>query len=186
MTAKYLIAGLMLITVTTWTNTFYIEIKAELAQILIRSAWHEALRTGEKVVPWSWADTGPVARLTSASGADLLVLSGAHGSALAFGPGHVDGTVFPGEAGTSVIAGHRDTHFSFLEDLSLNDAVNVQDRLGEWHEYRVGSLSVADIRQGESVDFDLSKDQLYLITCYPFDAVEPGGPYRYVVKLERR
>ncbi|MDX5297649.1 MAG: hypothetical protein LPK85_01730, partial [Gammaproteobacteria bacterium] len=30
-------------------------------------------------------------------------------------------------------------------------------------------------------DLDAGEDQLVLVTCYPFDATDPGGPLRYVV-----
>ncbi len=46
--------------------------------------------TGAPVKPWPWADTHPVARLIApAQDADVLVLAGASGRTLAFGPGHL-------------------------------------------------------------------------------------------------
>jgi sortase A len=32
---------------------------------------------------------------------------------------------------------------------------------------------------------DPERDQLVLVTCYPFDAMVPGGPLRYVVIAEK-
>src|SRR5665648_222137 len=88
--------------------------KAILAQILLERAFERSLAAGEPVKPWSWADTWPVARIeVPRIGASAIVLKGGSGQALAFGPGLLDGTPAPGEAGSSVIAAHRDTHFSF-------------------------------------------------------------------------
>ena len=67
----------------------WIHAKAMLAQSLLETAWSETLRTGKEVKPWPWADTWPVARLTVPRlGIRRIVLAGASGSSLAFGPGH--------------------------------------------------------------------------------------------------
>ena len=177
---------MLLVTAITWGNSLYIHAKAKLAQILIADAWQDVLIKGDKTRPWSWADTWPVARVvTDKLEEDLYVLAGAHGSSLAFGPGHVDGTVLPGEPGLSVIAGHRDTHFSFLSELNPGDSVQLQTRRGEWHEFGVVAIEVVDTEVTAALTVDLNVDRLYLVTCYPFDALEAGGPLRYVVILER-
>ncbi|WP_163583610.1 sortase domain-bontaining protein, partial [Klebsiella pneumoniae] len=66
--------------------------------------------------------TEPVARL-SFLGHGSIALRGGSGQALAFGPGHLDGTPEPGEPGTAVYAAHRDTHFAGLGGLRPGDAV---------------------------------------------------------------
>jgi sortase A len=78
-----------------------IYLEAQLAQVLLRRAWAETQATGRPVKPWSWADTWPVARLSvPRHDVDLIVLAGASGRTLAFGPGHVDGRAAPGTPGT--------------------------------------------------------------------------------------
>jgi hypothetical protein len=68
--------------------------------------------------PWPWADTWPVARLRMQHpSVDLIVLAGAYGRTLAFGPGHVTSSALPGQEGTVMLTGHRDTHFRFLKDV---------------------------------------------------------------------
>ena len=59
-------------------------------------------------------------------GVRQIVLAGASGRTLAFGPGHMDGTAAPGASGHAVISGHRDTHFRFLQDLATGDALRVK------------------------------------------------------------
>jgi sortase A len=35
-----------------------------------------------------------------------------------------------------------------------------------------------------SIRQDTEENRLALVTCYPFDAISPGGPLRYVVMAE--
>ena len=50
--------------------------------------------------------------------------------------------------------------------------------------FRVLRADVVDSRHA-SVVLDTDGAMLTLITCYPFDAMEAGGPMRYVVTAER-
>ena len=55
----------------------YVHAKAALAQVLLRDAFEQAMSTGATVLPWPWADTHPVARLTVRSlDVDQIVLAG--------------------------------------------------------------------------------------------------------------
>jgi len=159
----------------------YIPAKAWLAQELMQRAW---TRTGSgevRATPWPWADTWPVARITARSGeVDLIVLAGASGRTLAFGPGHMSVSAMPGEAGNAVIAGHRDTHFQFLKDVQLGELLKVESSKGMRHLYKVVGVDIVDSRKG-SLLLDTETAMLSLVTCYPFDARETGGPLRYVV-----
>jgi sortase A len=159
--------------------------KAWLAQELRGRAWDRAGAGEPEPAPWPWADTWPVARLIAADGrVDLIVLEGGSGRTLAFGPGHLGGSAMPGATGNSVIAGHRDTHFSFLRDLAIGDALYVESVDGTRHRYTVVDLDVVDARRA-SVLLDSDDALLTLVTCYPFDAVRPGGPLRYVVTARK-
>ena len=52
------------------------------------------LADGEAHPPWRWADTSPIARLeVPRLGVRRVVLAGATGAVLAFGPGHIHGVV---------------------------------------------------------------------------------------------
>jgi len=162
----------------------YIYAKARVAQVLLHSAWSQTQATGNAVKPWPWADTHPVARLTAPSlEADFLVLAGASGRTLAFGPGHLDGSAAPGDAGNAVITGHRDTHFRFLERLVPGDPLAVERADGSQRHFAVRRTYVADFRT-LAIPRDTRVPTLTLVTCYPFDAINPGGPLRYVVVAE--
>ncbi len=158
--------------------------KAVLAQHLLQRAWVTSQIEGHDVKPWPWADTAPIVRLTvPRHGIDQIVLSGASGRTLAFGPAHHDGTAPPGQPGVAMVAGHRDTHFAFLSLVEPGDAIEVRDREGRAVRYQVTGTAVVDSRlpfNPPSADTPV----LLLLTCYPFDAVVPGGPLRYVVVAE--
>ena len=163
----------------------YIPAKAWLAQELMLRAWNRAGTGVEHAAPWPWADTWPVARLFAKSGTvDLIVLSGGSGRTLAFGPGHLSASSLPGEPGNAVIAGHRDTHFSFLQDLVIGETLVVETADGRQHAYAVIGADVVDSRRG-SLLLDTDQAFLSLVTCYPFDAREAGGPLRYVVTARK-
>ena len=167
-----------------WGNTVTIWAKAHLAQHLIKDAWQQTLEIQEKIPPWPWADTWPVARLKNKYlKEDLFVLSGANGTSLAFGPGHMDGTAKPNTAGTSVLAGHKDTHFEFLKDIKLGDRFYLQSKDGHWKAYETITTDIVDSSQNELL-LDAQADELVLVTCYPFDSSVVRGPLRYVVRAK--
>ncbi|HZF24823.1 MAG TPA: class GN sortase [Steroidobacteraceae bacterium] len=163
----------------------YIHAKAILAQQLLERSWQRSLQGVDAARPWPWADTWPVARLRAVRvGVDEIVLAGSSGRTLAFGPAHVDGSVLPGSEGLSVIAGHRDTHFEFLRELVIGDELQVDRPDGSSVRYRVSDLAIVDTRT-DRMPLDASTSRLELVTCFPFDAVVPGGPLRYRVLAER-
>jgi sortase A len=160
----------------------WIHAKAILAQQLLEQAWARTLESGEPQAPWPWADTWPVARLRiPARDIDLIVLAGDSGRTLAFGPGHTSGSALPGEGGSALISGHRDTHFGFLRDLVVGDEVLIDTGSGHYR-YRVDGRHIID--QGQ-LRLDDRGERLVLVTCYPFDALLPGGPLRYVIEAGR-
>jgi sortase A len=162
----------------------YIPAKAWVAQELMQRAWRRAEKGDERPAPWPWADTWPVAKLSARGGdIELIVLAGGSGRTLAFGPGHLSASALPGEAGNAVIAGHRDTHFQFLQLLKVGESLLFEMPDGRRHLYRIDSLDVVDSRRG-SIVLDTDRPMLSLVTCFPFNAVRPGGPMRYVVSAE--
>ncbi len=161
----------------------WIHVKAVAAQWLLQNAWHETLNTQQAVKPWPWADTWPVGRLiVPRLGISQIILADASGRSLAFGPGKIGNGKFSDAKNESLIlSGHRDTHFSFLRDVQRGDAMTVQTVQGDWLKYVVEETAVLDSRTDQLLRYP-EEASLLLITCYPFDALLPGGPFRYVVK----
>jgi sortase A len=163
----------------------YVPAKAWLAQELMQHAWTRAGEGASQPVPWPWADTWPVARLSAMAGdVNLIVLAGGSGRTLAFGPGHLSASALPGAVGNSVIAGHRDTHFNFLQHLDIGEFLVVETVAGTRHLYEVSHIEVVDARRS-SLLLDTEESLMSLVTCYPFDAIEPGGPMRFVVTARK-
>ena len=161
----------------------WIHAKAMLAQVLLQRAFAETVKTGHEVKPWSWADTWPVARIeVPRLGASAIVLAGSSGQALAFGPGQVELSSEPGEPGVAVYSAHRDTHFKFLKDVKVGDAIAITRRDGQMFLYRVTHTSVVSF-DNTGIDPRADGKHLVLSTCWPFDAVTPG-PLRYLIHAE--
>lgn len=172
-----LLGGLLL-----FAQGLYIPLKAWLAQVLLESAWQRTLQGQSEVRPWQSADTWPVARLRQQRlGVDQIVLSGASGRVLAFGPGHVTGSARPGSAGNLVISGHRDTHFRWLAELQDGDLLHLQLKNGRSLGYVVTGRGIHHRDEGYLLDPGAGEG-LRLITCYPFDALTAGAELRYVVE----
>jgi sortase A len=173
----------ILLTLGAWQagRGLWIQAKAGVAQVLISRAWARTLAGENAVKPWPWADTWPVAKLVVPRlGIERYVLAGADGSALAFGPGHADGTARPGEQGNSVIGGHRDTHLAFLREVRPGDALIIERPDRARVTYRVGRAEILDRRDIWAMH-QAGPTRLTLITCYPFDALRAGGRQRYVL-----
>lgn len=110
---------------------------------------------------------------------EVPVLEGTDGPTLHHGVGHIAGTSFPGEEGNIGIAGHRDSFFRRLEDLSKGDFIELVTLQGT-SVYEVDQIRV-------TTPADLSplqpraKSSLTLVTCYPFQFIGPA-PSRYIVE----
>jgi sortase A len=182
---RAIVAVLALLAVWQFGQAAYIAAKARLAQVLIASAWERA-RSGQAAPrPWPWADTTPVAKLSvPARGLALYVLADASGRTLAFGPGQLSGSAQPGRGGNTVISGHRDTHFAFLEHAVKGEELVLELPDRSVYRYRIAASAV--VRETDmGVVQDRGEEVLTLLTCYPFHAVRARGPLRYVVTAER-
>jgi len=166
-----------------WGGAAWIYGKAELAQVLMERAWSATPAGGAAPRPWPWADFHPVARLSvPALRVKRMVLSDATLRTLAFGPGVLTSGAPPGTPGTTVLAGHRDTHFAFLRKLEPGMLITL-DTGKRRVAYQVVGSRVLDTRK-ERLKLG-GEDRLVLVTCWPFDAIVPGGPLRYLVIAER-
>ncbi len=179
-----LLSGLLLAaSFLLFGNSIYIFAKAQLAQVLLERAFSQSLISGKPVKAWSWADTYPVARISiDRIGTEAIVLQGASGEALAFGPALLNETSRPGERGTSVMAAHRDTHFAFLQNVKIGDLIKVTRDDGLQFIYRATAMRVVDWNNS-GIDAHAAGFHLVLSTCYPFDAITHGSQ-RFLVEAE--
>jgi sortase A len=111
-----------------------------------------------------------------------VVLHGSDARTLRRGPGHLEHSALPGDAGNVVIAGHRDSFFWPLRNIERGDDIFLDTPTGRYR-YRVTSLRVVkshDLSVLEPTD----DATLTLITCYPF-WVLGNAPDRFVVRAAR-
>jgi sortase A len=129
-------------------------------------------------------DVGAVIAALSIPRVELsaMVLHGSDALTLRRGPGHLEHTADPGDAGNVVIAGHRDSFFRPLRNIRLGDDIFLDTTEGQFH-YQVTSLQVVGPRD-VSVLAPTREEVLTLITCYPF-WVLGNAPDRFVVRAAR-
>ena len=160
----------------------WIQGKAIIAQYLLNSSWTKTRldSVNSAYKPWPWADTWPVAKLiVPRLQVEQIILAGDSGSSLAFGPGLSLASVAPNTPGTTLISGHRDTHFQFLKDIQLKDTLYLQTAV-QTERYQVYDLQIVDSKNYKVQSYT-DEQALVLATCYPFDAITSGGTLRYLV-----
>lgn len=165
-------------------QALYIPAKAQVAQVLMSSAWERQLSTGSPARPWPWADFTPTAKLVfPKQNRSILAVSDASGEGLAFGPTLMAASVTPGERGVAVFAAHRDTHFAFLGSVKPGDEIEVQLPHGK-ETFRVTGSEIVRWDASGIQTHDGGKPRIALVTCWPLNA-NVSGPMRYVVWAER-
>ena len=179
-----LFAMSLVICLSQWGHAAWIGAKAYAAEWLLNSAWEATLAAPAQLhKPWQWADTWPVAKLSfqtqdASIAADWVVLANAQAESLAFAPT----MIASGEATSAnwwVVAGHRDTHFGFLQYAELGDRFTLMLANGEQHIFTLAAVAIHDVGQGELM-LNPEQAQLVLITCYPFGDWRTNSPYRFV------
>ncbi len=102
---------------------------------------------------------------------DEVVVEGIDATSLWAGPGHMPGTVLPGQAGNSVISAHRDRHFHRLDDVRVGDLVETQTAAFTVT-WRVVARQI--VGKEERVLRRTDTPQLTLTTCWPTRFVGPA------------
>ena len=108
----------------------------------------------------------------------VTILEGTTHRSLMLAPGHLENTAWPGDPGNSVIAGHRDTFFRHVHELTKGDDIYVRRGTREYHYVVVSKSIVApdDI----AVTYPTKDSRLTLVTCYPTYYIGPA-PKRLVI-----
>ena len=126
----------------------------------------------------------PIAYLEIPSiGVRQVVLEGTNSGTMFDGPGHRRDSPFPGEAGTSVIMGHRAIYggpFSQIGDLQEGDTIHVTTGAGEF-DYRV--MGVRRENEPAPPKLEAGKGRLLLVTADGRPYV-PDGVLRVDAELE--
>ena len=164
-----LAAGLLLL---AFTGTSYArgafaraQARAAWAAIEARQARLDGIARVDRVQATDLAIGAPVGRIVVPSiGLDEVIVEGVDDETLNAGPGHLPGSVLPGETGNSVISAHRDRHFRPLGRIAVGDTVQVETLRGRTS-WIVVSRRV--VRAGAPALFDAEIPTLTLTTCWP-------------------
>ena len=109
------------------------------------------------------------------------IFQGTTTKTLAKGVGHYLGSVLPGVADNSVLAGHRDTVFAKLGKVIVGDAIIVRTKNGVFT-YQVTRIRIV-AKDDKTVIVPTKVATLTLSTCYPFFYIG-SAPRRYIVSAE--
>ena len=160
-----------------------IEVKAKIAQGLLEYTWNKSLKENKSYKPWPSFDGSPILKLEIPHyNISQIVLEGTSGQALAFGPAFHKETYLPNSNNITAISTHRDSHGEYIQNLKIGDILRLQDLDKKWHTYKIDEFLIVNVDE----DININKiNRLLLITCYPFDAILSGTPFRYIVSAKK-
>ena len=114
---------------------------------------------------------------------EIPVAIGVDEATLADGPGWMPDSALPGQAGMSVILGHRNRkHLRPLQDVEIGDSLCFRYPDGREYTYTVSEIVLYE----DSADWRLPAlggNTLVLVTCYPF-RYSGNAPGKYVVMAD--
>jgi sortase A len=97
---------------------------------------------------------------------------------MAFSVARLKSSGMPGKPKSTILSGHKDSHFAYLKKLKLGDEIITQDK-HNFHSYKVTSINI--INSNVEKLHIRNTNELILTTCYPFSDFQFGGPLRFVV-----
>lgn len=92
---------------------------------------------------------------------------------LRIGVGHFNGSVFPGEEGTTLIGGHNTADLAALDGIENGDTVTIKTSY-ETYKYKVTKKQVAKFNDKKAIETLYEKsdtNKLILYTCYPISMI---------------
>ncbi len=173
--------------------------KGWLSQQLIQYSWQQSMANYQQqtpqqsahqlrtfaVKPWPWADTFPIGELSiKRLHKKVVILNGGDPTTLAFSAGAVAPFNKIHATKPFVIAGHRDSHFAFLENIIMKDVISMTDPSGINQLYQVEAIEIVDASKGP-LPVLADNSNLILITCYPFNSIGSDTNERYVITAKR-
>lgn len=112
-------------------------------------------------------------------GLEVPVLEGTDEWTLDRAVGHIEGTAAPAEVGNVGIAGHRDSFFRVLKDITTGDELELA-LPGGMRRFRVDRLTIVGPDDAEVIA-PTTRSLVTLVTCYPFYFVG-SAPQRFIVQ----
>lgn len=103
---------------------------------------------------------------------------------LKYGIGHFSGSLFPGEGGSIILAGHNTRAFLYhLPETKIGDEIVIKATYGTFT-YKVFETRVIDAKDNDAFPFYRDKEVLMIYTCYPVNTLG-HKTHRFVVYAEK-
>ncbi|SQI05413.1 class D sortase [Clostridium perfringens] len=119
--------------------------------------------------------------IVSKTGEQIPVINGATEENLKYGATLYNNGIYPGDKGTAIILGHRETTFGFLENIKIGDEIQIET-LNNKYKFILEETYIVN-----PDDPLILKQESYpsvtLDTCYPFHYFG-GAPNRFIAKFK--
>ena len=117
---------------------------------------------------------------------NLPVYYGDTDKILKLGVGHYNGSYFPGENGTIIMAAHNNPgYFHELDNVKVGDSIVIKASYGTF-KYEVEKTAIVKETNLEAFEVSHDEEKLILYTCYPINRSVLGRKtQRYVVYAKK-
>ena len=103
---------------------------------------------------------------------------------LKYGIGHFSGSLFPGEGGSIILAGHNTRAFLYhMPEVKLGDEIVIKATYGTFT-YKIYDTRIIDAKDNDAFPFYDDKEVLMIYTCYPVNTIG-HKTHRFVVYAEK-
>ena len=117
---------------------------------------------------------------------NLPVYYGDTSKILKKGIGHYNGSYFPGEEGTIVMAGHNNPgYFHDLDKVKIGDTITIKTTYGNFN-YEVIESKVVKETDLEAFDVNHDEEKLLLYTCWPINQNVVGRKTKRLVVYAKK
>ena len=148
------------------------------------NSWNKIIETGVYTKPWSSFDGIPILRIEIPRyKISQIVMKNTSAQNLAFGPAWHSESYLPKDNKVTIISGHRDSHFIYIKNLEIGDIIKIQDKENNWYTYIVENFFIVNSLK-EEILMNQNEKKLLIITCYPFNEIHSGTPYRYIISAK--
>ncbi|MCP8617556.1 class D sortase [Salirhabdus salicampi] len=110
---------------------------------------------------------------------ELPIVEGTEEDELDKGVGHYSITALPGDPNQILLAGHRNTVFTGLDQLQPGSEIMVQMPYGMFT-YIMTHTKIVDAHDTSIIKTSLTEEELVISTCYPFNYIG-DAPERYII-----
>ena len=103
---------------------------------------------------------------------------------LKYGVGHFSGSLFPGEGGSIIFAGHNNRQYLYnLPKVNVGDLIKVNTIYGNFT-YKIYETKIIHAKDNDAFPFYRDREVLMIYTCYPVNTIG-HKTHRFLVYAEK-